>query len=79
MVEFAVQMKTEVSELLIVASETRKQLNHMATETATVRQIALEVKLIGGEMERAREAAVVSASKLTFLDLADESFSFIID
>ena len=53
----------------IAATDMRRQMSHMANETATVRQIAMEVQLIGGEMQQAKAAAVVLASKLTFFDL----------
>ena len=53
---------------MTLASETRRQFNHMANETATVRLVNMEFQLMRGEMQEAKAAAVVSASKLTFLD-----------
>ena len=74
LVAIAEQMKTEVGELLIVASETRRQVHHMANETATVRLMNMEIQLTRGEILEAKAAAVVSASKLTFLDLGERPF-----
>ena len=53
-VEIAVQTKTEVSELVRLTAEIRRELSVLTQETATVRDVCLEVKLMRSEMEAAR-------------------------
>ena len=78
--EMAVQTKAEVSELVGLTSEIRRQLNILTEETATVNEVSMEVKLMRGEMQQAREAVdalsarvETAASKLLFLDFPGES------
>ena len=82
--EMAVQTKAEVSELVGLTSEIRRQLNILTEETATVKEVSMEVKLMRGEMQQAREAVdalsarvETAASKLTFLDSPGERPLFI--
>ena len=73
--ELAVQTKAEVSELVGLTSEIRRQLTMLTEETATMKEVSMEIKLIRGEMQQAREAiesvsarVEQAASKLLFLD-----------
>jgi hypothetical protein len=68
LVEVAEEMKVEMSDLLLAVKDIKTIMNVLAVETATLKQIADDAQLLRGEMEAAKEAQVVSASKLTFLD-----------
>ena len=79
--ELAVQTRAEVSELVGLTSEIRRQLTMLTEETATVKEVSMEIKLMRGEMQQAREAIEsvsarvdTAASKLLFLDLPGERF-----
>ena len=79
--ELAVQTKAEVSELVGLTSEIRRQLTMLTEETATMKEVSMEIKLIRGEMQQAREAiesvsarVEQAASKFLFLELPGERF-----
>ena len=69
------QNNKELSELLVVASEIRRQLQGLTATTATLKEVSMDIKLMRGEMEQGREAiqsvsarVEQAASKLLFLD-----------
>ena len=73
-------MKAELTELVIISGDIRKQMIRVLSEAATVRGINKEVCIMRGELQQARAAneavqatAEITASKLTFLDPGDES------
>ena len=51
------QTKAEVSELVSVTSDIRRQLKILTEETATVKEVCVEIKLMRSEMQQAQAAA----------------------
>ena len=75
------QNNNELSELLVVASEIRRQLQGLTATTATLNEVSMDIKLMRGEMQEASQAiqsvsACVeqAASKLLFLDPQAKDF-----
>ena len=75
------QAQNELSELLLVASEIRRQLGALTAEATTMREVSMDIKLMRGEMQEASQAIQSvsarieqAASKLLFLDPQAKDF-----
>ena len=75
------QAQNELSELLLVATEIRRELKGVAAEATTMREISRDMKLMRAEMEQGSQAiqsvsarVEQAASKLLFLDPQAKEF-----
>ena len=75
------QAQNELSELVVVASEIRRQLGALTAEATTMREMSRDIKLMRGEMEQGSQAiqsvsarVEQAASKLLFLDPQAKDF-----
>ena len=67
--------------MVVLASEIRRQLGALTAETATMKEVSMDIKLMRGEMQQGSQAIQSvsarvdqAASKLLFLDPLAKDF-----